>query len=245
MRVANAWGPAFAFALVIHITGLALAGQGLLGETALEPKTEYMEVELAPAAPPPAREQVQTQNLPAATASQGKNLINSNRLNTASMPASSAFAAIGDQTGALHGIPTVSEGGQVTSISGSGFGMTAGTGEAETGGTGNGGEPSAAAPAQPQVEQEVDRAPSVAYKTSPRYPAEARRNRWQGKAYISVLVEASGNVADARVAETSGYDVLDQAALDVVLNQWRFNPAYRGGQPVAKRVKVPVSFSLD
>ncbi|SDF13271.1 energy transducer TonB [Sporomusa acidovorans] len=244
MRVANAWGPAFAFALVIHLTGLALAGQGLPGETALEPKTEYMEVELAPAAPPPAREQVQTQNLPVPAVSQGKNLINSNRINTATMPASSGFAAVGDQTGALPGVPTVSEGGQIMSISGNGFAATAGTGETESGGTGNGGEPGAAAPAQPQVEQEPDRRPSVAYGPHPGYPSEARRNRWQGKVIISALVDTSGDVIDVRVTESSGYDILDQSAADVVLSQWRFNPGYRSGQRVREWVNVPVRFKL-
>ncbi len=58
----------------------------------------------------------------------------------------------------------------------------------------------------------------------PRYPAVAQRNRYQGTVTIEIMVNESGKVARASVFKTSGFAVLDQAALDVVVSHWQFLP---------------------
>jgi protein TonB len=44
------------------------------------------------------------------------------------------------------------------------------------------------------------------------------------------------------VLKSSGYDMLDQSALETVRARWRFIPARRDGVPVADTVQVPIRF---
>ncbi|WP_152523953.1 energy transducer TonB [Sporomusa ovata] len=242
---ANVWWAAFVFAVIFHITVLAVVGQVILGEIALEPQKEYMEVELAakPAAKVPAQPQAQAQAAPAAAIRQS-NSINNNAAVPASAPAAKpVFAASEEKSVTPAAVADVSGGGTIAVTSGD-SGAMAGTGVVENAEAGTGGSGSAPASAPPGSEdQEVDSQPYVVYSTLPEYPSEARKNRWQGKVVVRVLVEASGRVADASVAKSSGYNELDQAAEEVVY-QWRFNPAYRDGRPVTVWVKLPVSFTL-
>lgn len=79
---------------------------------------------------------------------------------------------------------------------------------------------------------------------APRYPPLARRMRQEGKVVLRVLVDAGGGASRIEVRDSSGSDVLDEAALDAV-KRWRFLPARRGAQPVAAWVFVPVTFTLQ
>ena len=240
---ANVWWAAFAFAVIFHIAGLAVAGQGILGEIALEPQMEYMEVELAAAPPAPKLAQPQappqTQSAPAVAERQSSSIIN-NVAESVTAPVTNPFFPVSEDRNAAPAAVTDASGsgtGPVAATNG-GFGDVTGIGVAGTGGSG-----SAAAAAPPSAEQEVDSQPYVIDAPLPEYPSEARLNKWQGRVIVRVLVEASGRVADAQVAKSSGYNELDQAA-EEVLYRWRFNPAYRDGQPVTAWVKVPVSFKL-
>ena len=58
----------------------------------------------------------------------------------------------------------------------------------------------------------------------PSYPGVALRNRYQGTVIIELLVDPSGAVTSVKVQKTSGFTVLDDAALQVVKNRWRFPP---------------------
>jgi protein TonB len=57
---------------------------------------------------------------------------------------------------------------------------------------------------------------------SPRYPALAVRNRWEGTVGLLMEVGASGSVVRVELRKSSGYGPLDDAALGVVKNRWRF-----------------------
>jgi len=85
--------------------------------------------------------------------------------------------------------------------------------------------------------------PVVISNSPPRYPEFARRKGWEGRVFIRVSVDASGNPTAVAVAQSSGYSVLDQAALQTV-KKWRFRPQVAGGRAVAGTVDVPVNFSL-
>jgi len=61
---------------------------------------------------------------------------------------------------------------------------------------------------------------------------------------LRVEVRADGSTAGLKVLRSSGHRSLDQAATRTVRG-WRFDPALRGGRPVAAQVVVPVVFSLD
>jgi len=78
----------------------------------------------------------------------------------------------------------------------------------------------------------------------PAYPAIARRRAQQGTVTVSVLVGADGSVERAEVADSSGFDALDDAALETVRSRWRFVPARHGGLAVESWVLVPIRFAL-
>jgi TonB family protein len=73
------------------------------------------------------------------------------------------------------------------------------------------------------------------------YPPVALAARVQGVITLEVLVDAGGQVVDARVLQS--IPLLDQAALDSVM-QWEFMPTLLNGVPQAVVVTATVSFSL-
>jgi protein TonB len=83
------------------------------------------------------------------------------------------------------------------------------------------------------------------YLSNPRpdYPEVARQQHQEGMVLVSVEVGTDGHASDVILARTSGFPLLDAAALQAV-RRWRFEPAQVGGLPVSSRVDVPVRFSL-
>lgn len=77
----------------------------------------------------------------------------------------------------------------------------------------------------------------------PRYPRAARLRGMEGVVVLSVDVDAGGRPTGVQVKNSSGFTLLDEAALEAV-RDWRFVPASRGGRPIAAPVEVPVRFSL-
>ena len=75
------------------------------------------------------------------------------------------------------------------------------------------------------------------------YPLAARRMGIQGRVVLNVEVLAEGVSGQINVAQSSGHEMLDRAALESV-KTWRFVPARRGGMPFTKWFKVPIAFSL-
>jgi protein TonB len=105
--------------------------------------------------------------------------------------------------------------------------------------------PSNAGPASPNAHAAV-RASVPLYDLNPPpiYPWVARRRNYQGTVLLDVRVTAKGFVAEVKVAQSSGYPVLDRSALKSV-RRWRFEPARRGSRPIETWVQVPVRFELE
>lgn len=84
-----------------------------------------------------------------------------------------------------------------------------------------------------------------AYKKNPRpeYPRLARRRGYQGSVILEVLVGLTGRVNDIRVLMSSGYEILDHAAVASVRG-WLFEPGMRGDEKVEMWVRVPIRFEL-
>jgi len=80
-------------------------------------------------------------------------------------------------------------------------------------------------------------------KPLPIYPRIARRRGYQGTVILEVRVDKNGKVSDIHIAESSGYAVLDQRAVDTVKN-WLFEPGTKGGRTVDSWVKIPIRFQL-
>lgn len=100
------------------------------------------------------------------------------------------------------------------------------------------------APATPAIaDTEPDYKASYLNNPPPSYPMVARRNGLQGRVILNVEVLADGMCGKINIHKSSGYTMLDDAALQTVRN-WRFMPARQGGHTVDKWFMIPVQFSL-
>lgn len=87
-------------------------------------------------------------------------------------------------------------------------------------------------------------AASYLHNPLPEYPSVARRYGQEGLVTLEVLVSERGQPLEVKLAKSSGFSTLDQAAVDGV-KRWTFTPAKEGDTPVVSRVEVPVRFRLD
>jgi periplasmic protein TonB len=78
---------------------------------------------------------------------------------------------------------------------------------------------------------------------APVYPDAALERELEGTVWLRVRVLANGRAASVEVQQTSGWRVLDDAALRTVRN-WLFVPASRGGTNVDGWASVPIVFKL-
>jgi protein TonB len=78
----------------------------------------------------------------------------------------------------------------------------------------------------------------------PVYPEDALQDREQGEVILLVEVTASGTAREVRIAQSSGYFLLDQAALRAV-GKWRFHPARAAGVAVSSETRVKVNFKAQ
>jgi protein TonB len=79
---------------------------------------------------------------------------------------------------------------------------------------------------------------------APRYPVESRRRREEGVVRLRVVVTADGRVREVTVARSSGFDRLDEAALNTV-RKWRFRPGMQAGTPVEAIGFLSIPFKLQ
>jgi protein TonB len=77
----------------------------------------------------------------------------------------------------------------------------------------------------------------------PHYPGVARRKGYEGRTLLRVEVLESGKVGRIEIATSSGFKVLDKAALRSV-KDWAFVPGTRNGEQIDQWVMVPIRFSL-
>ena len=107
--------------------------------------------------------------------------------------------------------------------------------------------PVAVAPAPPPPPPKVELPSSdAAYLQNPRpaYPPVSKRLGEQGKVLVRVLIGTDGTAHQAEVQQSSGYDRLDQAAVDTV-RKWRYVPGKRAGVPETMWFSVPINFVLE
>jgi periplasmic protein TonB len=80
--------------------------------------------------------------------------------------------------------------------------------------------------------------------SQPRYPSPDIREGNEGNADVEVYVLPNGRVGDARIARSSGFERLDQSAIEEAKRNWRLAPATRDGVPFPQWYKVRVTFKL-
>jgi protein TonB len=103
--------------------------------------------------------------------------------------------------------------------------------------------PSGQAPAQAKVELPSSDA-SYLRNPAPVYPPLSKRLGEQGKVVVRVLIGADGTPQKAELKRSSGYDRLDQSAVEYVMN-CRYVPGKVGGVPQSMWYEAPVSFVLE
>jgi protein TonB len=77
----------------------------------------------------------------------------------------------------------------------------------------------------------------------PPYPDSAQTYGEQGAVLVDVYVHPNGRAGRVRISKSSGFEDLDNAAIEGVLG-WRFVPATRDGDSVSDWTTVKVVFQL-
>lgn len=90
----------------------------------------------------------------------------------------------------------------------------------------------------------ADSRPYTLDNPKPVYPTSARRRGMQGVVLLSVEVNIKGYVENIDILRSSGFRILDVAALNSV-KKWKFIPAHQGSRVVASIVQVPIRFVLN
>lgn len=85
---------------------------------------------------------------------------------------------------------------------------------------------------------------NYAHTPKPGYPELARREGWEGTVLLRVLVNPQGTAERVEVNRSSGFEMLDRAALETVKG-WRFHPARYGERQVESWVQIPIVFRLS
>lgn len=92
------------------------------------------------------------------------------------------------------------------------------------------------------VGKDDTKAPRATYAPEPEFSDQARRAKFQGVVYLSIVVDKTGNISRIRLEKALGMG-LDENAMQGV-KKWRFNPATHNGQPAAVEMTIEVAFNL-
>jgi TonB family protein len=77
------------------------------------------------------------------------------------------------------------------------------------------------------------------------YPKKAVAQGWEGKVVIAAEILVDGSVGLYQIMQTSGYEVLDETAVQAI-KSWKFHPAVKkDGQPFRECIQIPVTFQLQ
>jgi protein TonB len=105
------------------------------------------------------------------------------------------------------------------------------------------------APSQPLEDSasvpalKVSRKVEYLYNPPPDYPPRARRLGLEGEVLIRTRVLPNGEPDELVLEQSSGYTLLDQAAMKAVRG-WRFRPARYSDEQIGSWVEIPVRFRL-
>ena len=94
----------------------------------------------------------------------------------------------------------------------------------------------------PTDEYLVSKMPSVVSEIRIPYPPEAKAKKIEGKVVLELLIDAFGQVRDAKLVSGPGFG-LNEAAL-AAIRQFKFRPAEVEGKAVAVRIPFTYNFLL-
>jgi TonB family protein len=82
--------------------------------------------------------------------------------------------------------------------------------------------------------------PVLISHSDPPYTEQARVAKVAGTVVLNIVIDAQGNVAEAKVTKSLDKG-LDESAVNTI-KTWRFKPATKAGKPVACKMMIEVSF---
>ncbi|MER3424225.1 MAG: hypothetical protein C4293_14395 [Nitrospiraceae bacterium] len=77
-----------------------------------------------------------------------------------------------------------------------------------------------------------------------RYPSKARLNRWEGTVVVRAVIGENGHCSELTMERSSGYDELDQAALELLRRAFPISLQYELGKPEVT-IRIPVTYKLE
>lgn len=101
--------------------------------------------------------------------------------------------------------------------------------------------PAARGPDRPRI---IKQANYLGAPPSPVYPEMSKRRGEQGRVMLRVLISARGQVASVTVQRSSGYQRLDEAAIQAT-HRARFRPYVEDGIARQALVEIPFDFVLQ
>lgn len=103
--------------------------------------------------------------------------------------------------------------------------------------------PPPAPPAPPRTELPSANADYLKNPPPP-YPPMSKRLGEQGRVVVRAFIQLDGTASRAEVQRSSGFERLDQTAVQTVL-RWRYVPGKRAGVPEAMWFNIPINFVLE
>jgi protein TonB len=103
--------------------------------------------------------------------------------------------------------------------------------------------PPPAPPAPPRIELPSSNADYLKNPPPP-YPPMSKRLGEQGRVVVRAFIQLDGTASRAEVQRSSGFERLDQTAVQTVL-RWRYVPGKRAGVPEAMWFNIPINFVLE
>ncbi len=94
-----------------------------------------------------------------------------------------------------------------------------------------------------QAHPNVEAKPNYLKNPEPDYPELARRRHQEGLVLLAVKVTAGGRAERVEIKKSSGFSLLDNAAVEAV-RDWEFQPARIGSLTFESEIEVPVRFEL-
>ena len=94
-------------------------------------------------------------------------------------------------------------------------------------------------PGKPNIDSNV--VPSL--RIPPTYPKRALRSGIEGVVTVEFTITIDGSVKDAEIIEAEPPNIFDKSVLRAI-SKWKFNPDTVDGQPVEKRARQDIKFTL-
>ena len=94
-------------------------------------------------------------------------------------------------------------------------------------------------PGKPNIDSNV--VPSL--RIPPNYPNRALRSGIEGIVTVEFTITTDGSVKDAEIIEADPPNIFDKSVLRAIA-KWKFNPDMVDGQPVEKRARQDIKFTL-